>query len=336
MEKIKITAKNGQARPVNPYAKPQFTGGSYEYDTKWKDFESTVQWHDCPEATEDKEYWGVLTWKLRDDWKERAMKGEIDGYNIWLIVSQPQEKKTMENYDIEDALNEAYYYKEKMRKSPYKLIANERTRKAEKYGYDTAAIIERTEDYGNGELSAAAACYCIPILANEHFPWEMSYFKPTVDNPTTADRIKELVKSGAFIVDEIIRLQNLCNTIPVPQNEGAKTVEWKTAEEILADAHGILPQYLNVHIGRITVGRNIEAMQSYSSQQNIALMEENAKLREALAESNRVKDIYVARASKLNNRYGAVKFGDELERPFSDYARGYLQGLTESESIINP
>lgn len=65
-------------------------------------------------------------------------------------------------------------------------------------------------------------------------------------------------------------------------------------------------------------------------------MEENKRLKEALAESNRIKDIYIARASKLNNRYRAVKFGAEIERPFSDYARGYLQGLTESESIINP
>jgi len=38
----------------------------------------------------------------------------------------------------------------------------------------------------------------------------------------------------------------------------------KTAEEILADAHGILPQYLNVHCGKITTERNIEAMQAYA------------------------------------------------------------------------
>jgi hypothetical protein len=40
----------------------------------------------------------------------------------------------------------------------------------------------------------------------------------------------------------------------------------KTAEEILAEAHGILPQYLNVHCGKITSERNIAAMKAYARQ----------------------------------------------------------------------
>jgi len=88
------------------------------------------------------------------------------------------------------------------------MIAAERKRKAEKYGYDDKAIIERVEDYGAGELALAAACFCEPFFAQEYFPWDLSYFKPTPD-----DRIKELVKAAAFIVDEIVRLQALT---PIP------------------------------------------------------------------------------------------------------------------------
>lgn len=78
------------------------------------------------------------------------------------------------------------------------------------------------------------------------------------------------------------------------EKEEAKTVEGKTPEEILADAHGILPQYLNVHIGRITVGRNIEAMQAYSTQQNTALMEAMQKIAKELEVGEYIKAYNIA------------------------------------------
>lgn len=94
-------------------------------------------------------------------------------------------------------------------KDPLELIADERKRKGELYGYDDKAVIDRTEDYGNGELADAAASYALAFRDDTgkpciFWPWGREYFKATPD-----DRIKELVKAGAFIVDEIVRLQNL-------------------------------------------------------------------------------------------------------------------------------
>lgn len=98
------------------------------------------------------------------------------------------------------------------------MISDERERKSVKYGYTNEAILERTEDYGKGELALAAASYCLTIgdqtedyltPSERLFPWSLEYFKPTPD-----DRIKELVKAAAFIVDEIYRLQNINLTQP--------------------------------------------------------------------------------------------------------------------------
>lgn len=138
-------------------------------------------------------------------------------------------------------------------------------------------------------------------------------------------------------MDEIINCVNSLtqltdtNVAQSDQKEEAKTVEGNQYKETVS-----WDELWQWHLNLSKSHSELDVLVENLAEQNTALMEENAKLREALAESNRVKDIYVARASKLNNRYGAVKFGDELERPFSDYARGYLQGLTESESIINP
>lgn len=104
MQPVKITAKKGQARPKNPH--------QIGFDPKYKAFESTVQWHDCPEATEDGEVEAQLIWQsfseIEGGWVdtlaqltygevEQLTENGISTQRIWRIVSQPQEKQTMEN-----------------------------------------------------------------------------------------------------------------------------------------------------------------------------------------------------------------------------------------------
>lgn len=97
-------------------------------------------------------------------------------------------------------------------KTALELIAEEKQRKIDKYGYSDEYIKEFTEDYGNGELALAAASYLLSDtwLSKDHgyipeiiFPWDIDiYFKPS------DDRIKELVKAASMVIDEITRLQN--------------------------------------------------------------------------------------------------------------------------------
>lgn len=101
-----------------------------------------------------------------------------------------------------------------MKKTAIELIIEERERKADIYGYSDQYIAATFEDYGSGELAAAAACYAMRpedrvssqntfVPTPDMFPWPDEYWKPTPEN-----RIRELVKAGAMIVDEINRLQN--------------------------------------------------------------------------------------------------------------------------------
>lgn len=103
MEKIKITVKNGKARPVNPHEEYQrnVVGDSTWKKTKeWKEFESTVQWLPCPEATEDGEYeavlieqhkrWNDTEWVSNSE-NTRVVHIGLENRQIWRIVTQPQE-----------------------------------------------------------------------------------------------------------------------------------------------------------------------------------------------------------------------------------------------------
>lgn len=101
-----ITVKNGKARPVNPTKLLSLSAYSIypltdinKNNEIYAAFESTVQWHDCPEATEDGEFMGYLQWQaqnpINDGWYDCG-PGYLtaDTRQIWRIVSQPQEKKT--------------------------------------------------------------------------------------------------------------------------------------------------------------------------------------------------------------------------------------------------
>lgn len=109
----KITAKNGKARPKNPFDKDPLS------DTgRWHAFESTVQWHDCPEC-EDGEYTAYqvmqehLLFYKEYEWTDCVVDGNdpivqvskgAQTRIIWRIVSQPQEKQSeIGNYEIESA-----------------------------------------------------------------------------------------------------------------------------------------------------------------------------------------------------------------------------------------
>lgn len=96
-----IIAKNGKARPKNPYTRERDKSGYESYLT----FEQSVEWHDCPEATEDGEFMGDLIWQHYNsygrywtDCSQRTAEMYCDGTEtrqVWRIVSQPQEKKNM-------------------------------------------------------------------------------------------------------------------------------------------------------------------------------------------------------------------------------------------------
>ena len=97
------------------------------------------------------------------------------------------------------------------------LITKERQRQIKEEGWTSGHDAEHED----GELSDAAACYCIAenrhinwnsprVNAKAHielertlfWPWAKGWWKPTPD-----DRIKELTKAGALIAAEIDRIQ---------------------------------------------------------------------------------------------------------------------------------
>jgi len=82
------------------------------------------------------------------------------------------------------------------------LIAEEQKRKREKFGYNVNDI-ELQHYYENGELLSAADAYLAGMSSFWPSNWEHPY-KPTPEN-----RLLELQKAGAFIADEIERLQRL-------------------------------------------------------------------------------------------------------------------------------
>jgi hypothetical protein len=94
-------------------------------------------------------------------------------------------------------------------------IAAERKRQIAEKGWTA----EHDEQWENGELADAAACYAlsekdreldviacdsVQYLLNRLWPYRMPEF-----NPTPKNRIRELVKAGALIAAEIDRLQRL-------------------------------------------------------------------------------------------------------------------------------
>lgn len=100
-------------------------------------------------------------------------------------------------------------------KTGVELIAEERQRQIDKYGYTAEHdVMEYTEEGSVCEqLAEAAACYATPAYqrdVNNNFvgcpikwPWMEQFWKPTPEN-----RIRELVKAGALLAAEIDRLQS--------------------------------------------------------------------------------------------------------------------------------
>lgn len=90
-------------------------------------------------------------------------------------------------------------------KTGIELIEDEIYRQIDVHGYTDYHIQNSPEDYANGQLGDAAACYAMTIdphtISDDLFPWPDEYWKPSPDN-----RIRELVKAGAMIVREINRL----------------------------------------------------------------------------------------------------------------------------------
>ena len=93
-------------------------------------------------------------------------------------------------------------------KTAIQLIADERERQLKEEGWTE----EHDDEYFQGELAAAAACYATPehlrlyrrrargIMTPLSWPWAPNWWKPK-------DEIADLVRAGALIVAEIERLQ---------------------------------------------------------------------------------------------------------------------------------
>ena len=107
------------------------------------------------------------------------------------------------------------------------LIAKERQRQIEKEGW----TVEHDSDryHTDCEIAQAAACYIYNYIgntrqcaayflnhANDFWPWDEKWFKPTPDDP-----IRELTKAGALIAAEIDRLQR------IDQNKLKNLIKWK-------------------------------------------------------------------------------------------------------------
>lgn len=76
------------------------------------------------------------------------------------------------------------------------LIAAERRRQIEIEGYTPEHDAEHRT-----QLRKAAIAYLLPNRADEWWPWDWSYWKPS-----GTDQIRNLVKAGALIAAEIDRL----------------------------------------------------------------------------------------------------------------------------------
>lgn len=85
------------------------------------------------------------------------------------------------------------------------LIAGERQRQIEVEGWTR----KHDDEHFDGALAYAAASYTLstighPQLAENLWPWDESWWKPTPQ-----DRTRSLVKAGALIAAEIDRLMRL-------------------------------------------------------------------------------------------------------------------------------
>ncbi|PZO72293.1 MAG: hypothetical protein DI640_13040 [Sphingomonas taxi] len=87
-------------------------------------------------------------------------------------------------------------------------VMGERQRQIAREGWSEA----HDDEYREGQLAAAAACYCHPEPAMDDtrgvpfsWPWQTKWWKPT-------DRRRDLVKAGALILAEIERLDRIEQT----------------------------------------------------------------------------------------------------------------------------
>lgn len=88
-------------------------------------------------------------------------------------------------------------------------IYQERRRQIEAEGWTP----QHDDEHDTGAISMAAGAYAIadelPNRAEQLWPWDMRWWKPT-------DRRRNLVKAGALIVAEIERLDRASSTAPKP------------------------------------------------------------------------------------------------------------------------
>ena len=78
------------------------------------------------------------------------------------------------------------------------LIAAERQRQIDKERWTP----DHDDRHNQGQLAAAAACYALPDIASDWWPWAGDEYKPK-------DQLQDLVRAGALIAAEIDRVRRL-------------------------------------------------------------------------------------------------------------------------------
>lgn len=265
-----ITAKNGKARPKNPY--PEFVTGfandkyrNYEFDN----FESTVQWHDCP-GCEDGEYLGELVTQYWNDgyqeWTSTNSTGRpLKEQQIWRIVPQPQEVKNMKKPILGVSENNPP-------------IPNE--------AHDGTCFVSQKEEAKTAEGKTAEEIE--QIASKVHDAWWEEKKSNGFHSPNDCQsKNKESYSKSSWQ-----------NQDRFDGHFESKTYKW--CEKCHPDMYPYSELTENAkEYDRTTVTTVIKAMQAYSSQQIKALVEENERLREALENIRDFDALHLVKVKKI-------------------------------------
>lgn len=228
-------------------------------DPVYNAFESTVQWRDCPEATEDGEYEAELQWQCMYSWKSGQ----------WIDVSDEWYE------DMKDATANKY-------RQIYKLVTDH----VEPTGtwlpglYDILSGEERigvyldqkTIEYYksiNKWFQPSKTVRIVPQPQEKNLSLKASMkFERLIYNNPKSDGDSKGKRLGHFVYDHEKQTETF---IPIAQNEEAKTVEGNQSQaafdiyekNCVRDANLIIPVNPVITV--------VESIIEYSTQQNKAL-----------------------------------------------------------------
>lgn len=256
---MKITVKNGKGRPVNL--------GKF-YSPQWASFESTVEWHDCPEATEDGEYTAELVWqiKINDQWYfsvEPTADAGSRYRQVWRIVPQPQKIDFCDTCD----------FPIKPKHEGDKYICHCKTGYSKPQLTDTN-VAQSKENEDAKTVEGKTAEDVEEIASKVHDAWWEEKKSNGFHSPNDCQsKNKESYSKSSW------QNQDRFDT-----HFDSKTYKW--CDKCHPDMYPYNELTENAkEYDRTTVTTVLKAMQAYSSQQNKALMEENERLKKSIIDA---------------------------------------------------